>query len=213
VSASGRSSLPLVIDWDGTVTETDTLHLVIEQFGDLDVFRAMEADIEHLSLHEVIAREMETVKVPAEVVIGWLLDNVRVRAGFHELVDRHDPLIVSAGFHELIDPVLAREGISARVVANHVTADTAGWKAVFPNAEACVVCGEVCKRANISGLGPFAYVGDGVSDRCVSLAAQRRFARDGLARWLDERGEPFEPFDDFGDVIASLSRDALARPA
>ena len=49
------SRLPLVIDWDGTVTETDTLHLVIERFGDLDVFRAMEADIEELTLREVIA--------------------------------------------------------------------------------------------------------------------------------------------------------------
>jgi HAD superfamily phosphoserine phosphatase-like hydrolase len=207
------SRLPLVIDWDGTVTETDTLHLVIERFGDLDVFRAMEADIEELSLRDVIAREMETVKVPAEEVVGWLLENVRVRAGFAELVAGHDPLIVSAGFHELIDPVLAREGISARVVANHVTADPAGWRAIFPSAEACVVCGEVCKRAVTSPLGPFAFVGDGVSDRCVSLAAERRFARDGLARWLEQRGEPFEPFDDFGDVIASLSGDRLPRSA
>ena len=204
-STLAGSSLPLVIDWDGTVTETDTLHLVIERFGDLDVFRALEAELGRVSLRDVIAREMETVKVPAEEVIGWLLEHVRVRAGFAELVAEHDPLIVSAGFHELIDPVLAREGISARVVANHVTADPAGWKAVFPNADACVVCGEMCKRAVASALGPFAYVGDGFSDRCVSLAAQRRFARDGLARWLEQRGEPFEPFEDFGDVIASLA--------
>jgi 2-hydroxy-3-keto-5-methylthiopentenyl-1-phosphate phosphatase len=210
---AAASSLPLVIDWDGTVTETDTLHLVIERFGDLDVFRAMEADIDQLSLREVIAREMETVKVPADEVIGWLLENVRVRNGFAELVAAHDPLIVSAGFHELIDPVLAREGISARVIANHVTADRAGWKAVFPNAEPCIVCGEVCKRAVTSSLGPFAFAGDGVSDRCVSLAAERRFARDGLARWLADRGEHFEPFDDFGDVIASLSGHRVPRPA
>ena len=30
----------LVLDWDGTVTERDTLHMVIERFGDLDVFHA-----------------------------------------------------------------------------------------------------------------------------------------------------------------------------
>ena len=202
-----------MIDWDGTVTETDTLHLVIERFGDLDVFRAMEADIEELTLREVIGREMETVKVPAQEVVGWLLENVRIRPGFAELVAGYDPLIVSAGFHELIDPVLAREGIEARVVVNHVTADTAGWRAVFPEADACVVCGEVCKRAVTSALGPFAFVGDGVSDRCVSLAAERRFARDGLARWLEQRGEPYEPFDDFGDVIASLTGDRVSRPA
>jgi hypothetical protein len=31
----------LVLDWDGTVTERDTLHMVIERFGDLDVFHAL----------------------------------------------------------------------------------------------------------------------------------------------------------------------------
>ena len=39
-------TVPLVLDWDGTVTETDTLHMTIERFGDLDVFRAMEAEID-----------------------------------------------------------------------------------------------------------------------------------------------------------------------
>ena len=31
-----------------------------------------------------------------------------------ELVERHDPLIVSAGFHETIEPILEREGVRAR---------------------------------------------------------------------------------------------------
>ena len=57
----------------------------------------------------------------------------------------------------------------------------------------------------MAGLGTFAYVGDGVSDRCVSLAADRVFARDGLASWLDRRGARYEPFEDLSDVLAALS--------
>jgi len=193
--------LALVLDWDGTVTETDTLHLVIAEFGDLAVFRALEDDIgRRLTLREVIACEMETVTAPLDDVVCWLLDTVRIRPGFAALVERHDPLIVSAGFHELIGPVLEREGVQARVVANHVTADPAGWRAVFPPAEPCPVCGEPCKRASVVGLGPFAYAGDGVSDRCVSLAADVVFARDGLARYLDSLGAPYRPFRDLRDV-------------
>jgi 2-hydroxy-3-keto-5-methylthiopentenyl-1-phosphate phosphatase len=56
-----------------------------------------------------------------------------------------------------------------------------------------------------AGLGPFAYVGDGVSDRCVSLAAERVFARAGLARWLDGRGVPYEGFADLHDVRRALA--------
>jgi 2-hydroxy-3-keto-5-methylthiopentenyl-1-phosphate phosphatase len=200
------SSLPLLVDWDGTVTETDVLHLVIAEFGDIDVFRALEAEIgRKLTLREVIACEMETVRAPEDEVVAWLLDNVRVRPGFAALVAGYDPLIVSAGFYELIDPILAREGLRARVIANHVTADPGGWRAAFPEAEPCAVCGEACKRVTAAGLGPFVFVGDGFSDRCISLAAERRFARDGLARWLEQEGVAYEPFEDFGDVIAALS--------
>lgn len=197
--------LTLVLDWDGTVTERDTLHMVIERFGDVEVFRRMEAEIgRRMTLREVIGVEMATVRAPLEVVIDWLLEHVRLRAGFAELVAARDPLIVSAGFHELIAPVLAREGISARVVANRVEPDPTGWRSVFPDEERCAVCGEHCKRVAVAGLGRFAYVGDGVSDRCVSLAGERRFARAGLARWLEEQGVDFEPFADLHDVAQAL---------
>ena len=42
---SAAARLPLVLDWDGTVTERDTLHMLLERFGDPEVFRAAEADI------------------------------------------------------------------------------------------------------------------------------------------------------------------------
>lgn len=195
------AGLALVLDWDGTVTERDTLHLVIERFGDVDVFRALEEEIgRRLTLREVIACEMETITAPLPEVVGWLLETVRVRAGFAELVERHDPLIVSAGFHELIAPVLEREGVRARVVANRVSAHPAGWRTTFPEDERCAACGEQCKRVSVAGLGPFAYVGDGISDRCVSLAADVVFARDGLARYLESVGAPYRTFDDLYDV-------------
>jgi HAD superfamily phosphoserine phosphatase-like hydrolase len=195
----------LVLDWDGTVTEVDTLHMVIERFGDLDVFHELEAKAGvRLSLREVIAVEMRTITAPLDEVVAWLLENARVRAGFDRLVERHDPLIVSAGFHELIDPLLEREGIDARVVANHVTAEPDGWRVTFAEEPTCPVCGEHCKRAAVAGLDRFTFVGDGISDRCVSLAAERVFARAGLAAWLDTRGVPYEPFADLAEVAERL---------
>ena len=195
----------LVLDWDGTVTERDTLHMTIERFGDLEVFREMEVRIgRELTLNEVIGIEMATISAPFSEVLAWLLDTVTVRSGLAELVTAYDPLIVSAGFHELIEPVLAREGVVAPVVANRLEPDPGGWRAVFLEREVCGVCGEPCKRVALAGGGPFAYVGDGLSDRCVSLAAERLFARDGLARWLDERGTAYEFYDDLHDVRLAL---------
>jgi 2-hydroxy-3-keto-5-methylthiopentenyl-1-phosphate phosphatase len=196
----------LVLDWDGTVTEDDSLHLVLAEFGDVSVFDDAEARLGRtLTLHEVIALEFETVRAPLAEVVGWVRENVRVRAGFAELVERRRPLVVSSGFHELIEPVLERERIDVDVRANRLEPRPDGWRTAFRNGEPCPVCREPCKRSDVAGLGAFAYVGDGFSDRCVALAASRVFARDGLAAYLRREGVAFEPFDDFHDVERALS--------
>ena len=48
-------------------------------------------------------------------------------------------------------------------------------------------------------------VGDGFSDRCAAEASDRVFATKGLARYLDERGIPYDRFDDFHDVARGLA--------
>mgnify|MGYP001618364329 CR=1 FL=1 len=197
--------MQVVVDWDGTVTEGDTLHAAIARFGDLGVFRAMESEIgRRLTLQEVIAIEMATIDAPLDDVISFLVGTVPLRPGFRELGEHHDPLVVSMGFHELISPLLERDGIAVRVIANRLDPAPDGWRALFREQETCAVCGEPCKRSDVAGLDGFVYIGDGFSDRCVSLAADRVFARAGLAEFLTSRGVDFEPFDDFYDVDAAL---------
>ena len=198
--------MKLVLDWDGTVTEVDTLHLVLEQFGDVDVYRRVEDDLGRtLTLHEVIAVEFETVRAPLEEVVEFVVETARVRPGFHELVQAFAPTVISSGFHELIRPVLARERVEVKVLANTVEARPDGWRVRFREEAACATCGEACKRASLPGTGPVVYVGDGYSDRCAALAADRVFATDGLARYLDAHGVPYQAFGDLRDVAAALA--------
>ena len=194
----------LVVDWDGTATAGDTLHATIREFGDADVFVAMQSEIERLTLQEVIAAEMATVDAPLEKVVRFLLETIELRPGFSELVEQHDPLVVSMGFHELIEPLLARDSIEVPVVANRLDARPDGWRALFREQALCDVCGEPCKRSDVAGLNGFVYVGDGFSDRCVARAASRVFARDGLAEYLGAEGVAFDRFDDFHDVARAL---------
>jgi 2-hydroxy-3-keto-5-methylthiopentenyl-1-phosphate phosphatase len=197
--------LRVVLDWDGTVTEVDGLHLVLLEFGDQDAYAEHEARLgRELTLHEVISGEFRTVHAPLPEVASWLRENARLRPGFAELARVHDPLIVSSGFHELIEPVLEREGLELEVVANRLDPQPDGWRVLFRNDVPCLVCGEPCKRADVAGIGPFVYVGDGFSDRCVALAAERVFARDGLAEYLAGEGVAFEPFVDFHQLERAL---------
>jgi 2-hydroxy-3-keto-5-methylthiopentenyl-1-phosphate phosphatase len=201
----------LVVDWDGTVTEIDSLHLVLLEFGDARIYDQAEARLgRDLTLHDVIAQEFETVRAPLEKVVAWVLENVEVRDGFAEFARKHRPLVVSSGFRELIEPVLEREGLELELLANAVDPRPDGWRVHFRSAEPCAVCGEPCKRSDVAGLGTFVYVGDGFSDRCVALAADRVFARDSLADYLAAEGAPFEPFTDFHELHALLGGDAAA---
>jgi 2-hydroxy-3-keto-5-methylthiopentenyl-1-phosphate phosphatase len=194
-----------VVDWDGTATEIDGLHLVLVEFGDDEIYEAHEARLgRELTLHEVIAGEFSSVRAPLPEVVAWVRAHARLRAGFVEFARRHRPLVVSSGLHELIEPVLEREGLELDVLANRVEPRPEGWRVRFRNEKPCLVCGEPCKRSDVEGLDGFVYVGDGYSDRCVALAASRVFARDGLARHLAAVGVPFEPFDDFHGIAGEL---------
>jgi 2-hydroxy-3-keto-5-methylthiopentenyl-1-phosphate phosphatase len=194
----------IVLDWDGTVTEVDGLHLVLLEFGDERIYDQAENSLgRELTLHEVIALEFRSVRAPLEEVVRWLRENVRLRAGFTEFARERDPVIVSSGFHELIEPVLDREAVHVVLHANRVDASPDGWRVEWRYPDDCDHCGESCKRALLPD-GYVVYVGDGYSDRCAALASDRVFATSGLARYLSERGTPFEPFSDFHALSAAL---------
>jgi 2-hydroxy-3-keto-5-methylthiopentenyl-1-phosphate phosphatase len=197
----------LVLDWDGTVTERDTLVAVILRFGDRTVFDRVDGEIgKSMTQHEVIALEVETLAATLDEMTEYLLDTVCVRPGFREIAERYRPTIVSAGFHELIEPLLAREGIDLEVRANRLERTATGWRALFSDTRPCAVCGEACKRAAVlDGGAPVTFVGDGVSDCCAALGADRVFARDWLAGWLDEQGAPYESWVDFDELARTMA--------
>jgi 2-hydroxy-3-keto-5-methylthiopentenyl-1-phosphate phosphatase len=179
---------------------------VIHEFGDPALLRQLEPRVGvDLTLHEEIALEFASITAPFDEVVDWVVENVEVREGLGELAERFAPVVVSAGFHELIEPVLRREGVELEVLANNVEAHPDGWRVRFRDEAACATCGEPCKRGGVAGE-PYVYVGDGYSDRCAALVADRVFARDGLARHLDARGVAYERFDDLHDVAAALAK-------
>jgi 2-hydroxy-3-keto-5-methylthiopentenyl-1-phosphate phosphatase len=209
---SGRT---IAVDFDGTVTEIDLLDTIARDFGDPVVYQEVEDGLHGgtMPLREVITREFAPVRRPLEEVVGWELENVRVRDGFREFVDLARErgwrvVIVSSGFHELIEPILEREGIDVELHANRVDPSTDGWRVEWRYDVACDNCGESCKRSivqELAGDDELIYIGDGYSDRCAAEASDRVFATRGLAQYLDERGISYERFDDFNDIVRGLA--------
>jgi HAD superfamily phosphoserine phosphatase-like hydrolase len=195
--------MQLVLDWDGTVTVRDSLVAAIHALGDPSVY---DTGIEGFASYaDALAAEVVTLRVTAEEAARWAVENVEVRPGFHELVERYDPVIVSSGLPQLIMPVLEREGVDVEVRSNDAEVSPEGWRVVFRDDGVCPVCGDMCKRRSLPEARPLVFVGDGWSDRCASLAADRVFARTGLAEYLEEEGVPFERYDTLRDVAAALT--------
>jgi len=208
----------IACDFDGTITERDTLDLVVRRYapgvwdsvevrlraGEIDLFEAMREEFDH-----VRAREAD--------VVAYILAEAAVRRGFVEFVrwiesEGHRLLVVSAGFRSLIDPVLAAAGLShLHVHAGDALFTLEGtWIAFPPSRMPCVAECAHCKSETIAAHGPFAgpvvYIGDGFSDRCASRVADVVFARRELGRHLDEEGIAYHPFDDFHEVMEVLAR-------
>jgi 2-hydroxy-3-keto-5-methylthiopentenyl-1-phosphate phosphatase len=187
------------------VTEVDSLNMVLERFGDPHVYEEAERGLENrMTLRAVMDYEFSGLRAPLDEVVDWMLEHVRIRPGFREFAEAHDPLILSSSFVETIQPLLDREGVRLDVVANSVDPRPDGWRIRWRDETVCDHCDEACKRGALPDGGPVVFVGDGYSDRCAALAADRVFARDGLARYLDEQGVAFEPFVGFRELAAAL---------
>jgi 2-hydroxy-3-keto-5-methylthiopentenyl-1-phosphate phosphatase len=212
VTPSPAATRTIVLDFDGTITEDDLLDRIAREFGDPAVYQEVEDGLHAgtVTLQECITREYEPVTMPMADAVAWVLEQVRIRPGLPELVDLArergwEVKVLSSGFEELIRPVLAQAGVAGvDVVANTVDVTPDGWRVRWHEQTICATCGQACKRGGLPADGEVVYIGDGISDRCAAQAADRVFATRGLARYFDEHGLPYEPFDDFHDVVRAL---------
>jgi HAD superfamily phosphoserine phosphatase-like hydrolase len=200
----------VVVDFDGTITEHDTLDLLCHRHAPVEADAADAALLAgEITLDECIRRQFKAVRGDHDELVAEAVAGAGVRAGFAGFVEHaraagHRVVVVSSGFESVIRPVLESVGLGdLEVLASEVWFSPQGGRVEFPNTPVCGRCGERCKRplvAALDGSGPVVYVGDGWSDRCAALAADRRFARESLARYLDGEQVEYVRFDDF-DVI------------
>jgi HAD superfamily phosphoserine phosphatase-like hydrolase len=203
----------LAIDFDGTLTNHDTLDLISRTWAP-GAFEEADARLHggHWTLEQVISHEFERVTATHDELLAFLREHVELRAGIPALlatcVERFvEPIVVSSGFASLIRPILVDHGIDLPVVAHDAVFTRDGAAISFLQREDCGICGERCKRDDVLRRADgrsLAYVGDGWSDRCAALAANLVFARAGLARYLDDEGVAYRPFEDFDDVRDGL---------
>ncbi|HEY2787931.1 MAG TPA: HAD-IB family phosphatase, partial [Gaiellales bacterium] len=204
----------IVVDFDGTITDRDTQDGLLERYAPEAYEEAERGLVEgRLTLRECMTMEFMQVRGEHEALVAEAVAEARVRPGFARFVRAaeaagHGLVVVSGGFESIIRPILAREGAEhLPVIAHEARFTPEGTTIEFRHGADCAVCGQECKRSVVDGLRngrPVAYIGDGYSDQCAAVAADRRFARHALARDLDKLGLAYTPFDDFDDIREAL---------
>lgn len=202
----------IACDFDGTITQRDTLHLIVEQYGTRGLWDTIEPRLRsgELTLEEAMQEEFATVRATPEEVLALVLRDAGIRPGLVELVEwaqtgGHRFIVFSSGFGTVIRATLEHSGLGhLEVVSHEALFTTEGCRLVWSDrGEICAECGRRCKRHDLRGRlrgERLIYIGDGISDRCGAGMADVVFARAHLARDLSDEGLPFVPFDDFVEV-------------
>lgn len=204
-------------DFDGTVTQGDTIDVLLEEIGD-PRWREIEQRWER---GEIGSRECMALQVPL-LRGGWkgiekVLSKVKVDPTFADFASwcRQNgvPLrIVSDGVDRIIHHLLKREGIKVDYVwANHLNESPNGELSLtFPYAPTVNGCGSgVCKCKILDNGSSNSYkvvVGDGRSDFCWSGEPDLLFAKSKLLQYCKSNNIPCVQFDNFKAVRVVLEK-------
>jgi 2-hydroxy-3-keto-5-methylthiopentenyl-1-phosphate phosphatase len=210
-----KQQIQIFCDFDGTITNGDTVDLLLETLAD-DQWKAIE---ERWVKGEIGSRECMALQVPL-IRGGWdamlqVLDTVKVDRSFATFVQwcrlRHIPIaIVSDGIDRVIKHILKRENIKLdNVWANHLVETADGKLGLqFPKNDHRVVCPSgLCKCQVLDKAGPQplkVVIGDGRSDFCWANNADLLFAKDKLLAHCNKNNIAHVPYDNFVQIRVLL---------
>jgi 2-hydroxy-3-keto-5-methylthiopentenyl-1-phosphate phosphatase len=214
----------LISDFDGTITRNDFYALIADRYmsGDpYDAWRQYRAgEISHFD-----AMQSFFSHAPEDpLILNRLLNDVNpdprlAQAAKQLKVNGWDLIIVSAGSSWYIDRILARFGIDAVVHANPGEIKPGQGLVLEAPSQSPFFCPDVgiSKSAVVLDAmrryAAVAFAGDGPPDVAPSLLVpkERRFARAYLAEELARRGEQYQTFTTWAEIVDHLTTETTPR--
>ena len=202
-------------DFDGTVTEEDASFFLLDAFAQGDWRRLLRDYREHrISVGEFTTRAFAMVKVDRHTLLEALKGEVKVRAGFHELVNYclkkgFRLVIVSNGLDFYIRAVLKDLGLgNIEMHAAQASFYPEGMKVQYvgPDGDRLEDGFKEAYTKSFLKLGyRVIYVGNGDSDIAPAKYAHYVFATGDLLAYCRENNLKYKPFETFMDVVRELN--------
>jgi len=203
-------------DFDGTITEKDASFLLLDAFAQGDWRRLLREYKEHkISVGEFNTRAFAMVKADKATLLEALKGKVKVRAGFHKLVNYclrkgFRFVIVSNGLDFYINAILKDLGLeNIELHAAKTAFHPAGMKVQYigPDGKRLE---DGFKEAYVElflKLGyRVIYMGNGDSDIAPARYAHHVFATDDLLTHCRGNNLDYKPFENFIDVVRYLEQ-------
>lgn len=201
-------------DFDGTITEQDTLiFLTTNLGGGPQLIAAMGRLLreDQLTLRDCIAGEMRSIRASFAKAEKLLRAQVQIDPGFPAFAawcaTQQLPLtVLSAGFQEIIDLFIRPEEFPAlEILANHIVPDEkSGWQCAFRDKSSFGHDKtQALKAAKQKGLYTI-FIGDGFSDRAPAETADEVFAKHSLAEYCQAKGIHCHEYQTFAEVLEML---------
>ena len=198
-------------DFDGTVTEKDTSFFLLDAFAQGDWRRVLrEYKERRISVGEFNTKAFAMVKEDKTTLLEELRGKVKVRSGFHELVNYCQRksfrlVIVSNGLDFYIKAVLEDLGLdSIEVHAAQASFHPEGMKVQYIGPDGNRL-EDKFKEAYIKSFLKLGYrviyVGNGDSDLAPAKSAYYVFATGELLPYCRESNLKHEPFENFLDIV------------
>lgn len=198
---------PIVFsDFDGTITLKDTFVELLREFAPDhadDLMAQMYART--LTLRDGVTRLLETIPSSEYLNMVEFSKPHPIRSGFPEFLDFLDShnvpcVVISGGVRLMVETVLA--DLKPRLAGLHaVDLDATGecFKVIPTHVGETELMAKVDVMANYDFDESIA-IGDSITDFNMAMAADLVFARDRLAKYLDEQGKPYVAWNDFFDI-------------
>jgi 2-hydroxy-3-keto-5-methylthiopentenyl-1-phosphate phosphatase len=201
-------------DFDGTVTEEDTSFFLLDAFAQGDWRRLLREYKEHkISVGEFNTKAFAMVKADKPTLLGTLKGKIKVRDGFHELVNYcrrrgFRLVIVSNGLDFYIEATLKDLGLeNIEVHAAQASFHPEGMEVQYmgPDGKRLEDGFKEAYTKSFLKLGcTVIYIGNGDSDVAPAKCAHHVFATGELLAYCRENNLNYKPFENFIDVVSDI---------
>ena len=205
--------LAVFCDFDGTITEPDTLRFLTENVGGgVPLFEEIGRQLRagKIGIRKGVAWEVGSVRIPFAEAVPLLRAGVTIDPGFAPLAAwcraRTIPLtILSAGLGEIVDAMLSPDTLAGvEVLANALRPGT--WEVVFRDESDHGHDKSVAIKVARDAGRRTVFIGDGISDWAPAEVADEVFAKRGrsLVEHCRRRGIACVEYESLADVLEHL---------